>query len=129
MSTQTQPETPVEKPATTDSHEITIEDFMKIDLRIGKIIEAESVPEADKLVRLKIDLGKLGTRQVFAGIKSAYSPEQLLGKFTVVVSNLKHRKMRFGMSEGMVLAASGEEGPGIYLLEPHEGAQPGMRVK
>ncbi len=113
-------------PATT---EIQIEDFMKIDLRIAKIIEAESVPEADKLVRLVLDLGSMGTRQVFAGIKSAYSPEQLLGKLTVVVSNLKPRKMRFGMSEGMVLAASGEEGPGIYLLQPHEGAQPGMRVK
>lgn len=120
------PTTPV---TTAVSNEITIDDFTKIDLRIAKIIEAESVPEADKLVRLTLDLGTLGKRQVFAGIKSAYAPEQLLGQLTVVVSNLKPRKMRFGMSEGMVLAASGEEGPGIYLLNPHEGAQPGMRVK
>jgi methionyl-tRNA synthetase len=112
-----------------DTNEIAIEDFMKIDLRIAKIVEAESVPEADKLVRLTLDLGPMGKRQVFAGIKSAYSPEQLLGQLTVMVSNLKPRKMRFGMSEGMVLAASGEEGPGIYILTPHEGAQPGMRVK
>lgn len=116
-------------PTADTLHEITIEDFTKIDLRIAKIIEAESVPEADKLVRLVLDLGSMGTRQVFAGIKSAYSPEQLLGQLTVMVSNLKPRKMRFGMSEGMVLAASGEEGPGIYILTPHEGAQPGMRVK
>jgi methionyl-tRNA synthetase len=115
--------------AVVDTNEITIDDFMKVDLRIAKIIEAESVPDADKLVRLTLDLGKLGKRQVFAGIKSAYSPEELLGKLTVVVANLKPRKMRFGMSEGMVLAASGEEGPGIYLLQPHDGAQPGMRVK
>lgn len=119
----------VAAPAVETNNEITIDDFMKVDLRIAKIVEAESVPDADKLVRLVLDVGSLGTRQVFAGIKSAYSPEQLLGQFTVVVSNLKPRKMRFGMSEGMVLAASGEEGPGIYLLKPHEGAQPGMRVK
>ncbi len=121
--------TTAEAPAIETNNEIAIDDFMKVDLRIAKIIEAESVPEADKLVRLVLDLGSLGTRQVFAGIKSAYAPEQLLGQLTVVVSNLKPRKMRFGMSEGMVLAASGEEGPGIFLLNPHEGAQPGMRVK
>lgn len=108
--------------------EINIEDFMKIDLRIAKIISAEPVEEADKLIKLQLDLGNGQTRQVFAGIKSAYAPEALVGKLTVMVANLKPRKMRFGMSEGMVLAASGEKS-GIYILEPHEGAEPGMRVK
>jgi methionyl-tRNA synthetase len=106
--------------------EIAIEDFMKIDLRVARIVKAESVPEADKLVKLTLDIG-VGTRQVFAGIKSAYSPEQLEGRLTVMVANLKPRKMRFGMSEGMVLAGSGDGG--LYLLSPDSGAQPGMRVK
>jgi len=106
--------------------EIAIEDFMKIDLRVARIVKAESVPEADKLVKLTLDIG-VGTRQVFAGIKSAYSPEQLEGRLTVMVANLKPRKMRFGMSEGMVLAGSGDGG--LYLLTPDSGAQPGMRVK
>lgn len=106
--------------------EIAIEDFMKIDLRVARIVKAESVPEADKLVKLTLDIG-VGQRQVFAGIKSAYSPEQLEGRLTVMVANLKPRKMRFGMSEGMVLAGSGDGG--LYLLTPDSGAQPGMRVK
>jgi methionyl-tRNA synthetase len=106
--------------------EIAIEDFMKIDLRVARIVKAESVPEADKLVKLTLDIG-VGSRQVFAGIKSAYSPEQLEGRLTVMVANLKPRKMRFGMSEGMVLAGSGDGG--LYLLAPDSGAQPGMRVK
>lgn len=106
--------------------EIAIEDFMKIDLRVAKIVKAESVPEADKLVKLTLDIG-VGQRQVFAGIKSAYSPEQLEGRLTVMVANLKPRKMRFGMSEGMVLAGGGDGG--LYLLTPDSGAQPGMRVK
>lgn len=110
------------------SDEINIDEFMKVDLRIAKIVTAESVEEADKLVKLQLDLGNGQTRQVFAGIKSAYRPEDLIGKLTVIVANLKPRKMRFGMSEGMVLAASGEAS-GIYILEPHVGAQPGMRVK
>jgi methionyl-tRNA synthetase len=110
------------------AEEITIDDFMKVDLRIARIAQAEAVPEADKLVKLQLDLGKGGTRQVFAGIKSAYNPEDLVGKLTVMVANLKPRQMRFGMSEGMVLAASGEAS-GIYILEPHAGAEPGMRVK
>jgi methionyl-tRNA synthetase len=108
--------------------EITIDDFVKVDLRVAKIIEADHVEGADKLIRLKLDLGDGVHKQVFAGIKSAYKPEDLLGKLTIMVANLKPRKMRFGMSEGMVLAASGD-GPGIYILEPHAGAQPGMRVK
>ena len=109
------------------SEEISFEDFAKIDLRIARIAKAEHVPEANKLLKLQLDLGG-ETKQVFAGIKSAYAPEDLEGKLTVMVANLAPRKMRFGMSEGMVLAA----GPGnkdLWILEPHEGAQPGMRVK
>jgi len=109
------------------SAEISFEDFAKIDLRIARIAKAELVPEANKLLKLQLDLGG-ETKQVFAGIKSAYAPEDLEGKLTVMVANLAPRKMRFGMSEGMVLAA----GPGnkdLWILEPHEGAQPGMRVK
>ena len=109
------------------ANEITIEDFMKIDLRVAKIVNAEAVPEANKLLKLTLDIG-LGERQVFAGIKSAYEPEQLIGKLTVMVANLKPRKMRFGLSEGMVLAA-GPGGKDLYILSPDEGAQPGMRVK
>jgi methionyl-tRNA synthetase len=108
--------------------QITIDDFSKIDLRIAKIKMAEHVEGADKLLKLTLDIGSLGTRQVFAGIKSAYDPATLVGKLTVVVANLAPRKMKFGLSEGMVLAASGE-GPGIFLLAPDSGAQPGMKVK
>lgn len=107
--------------------EISYDDFAKIDLRIALIKKAEAVPEADKLLKLQLDIGG-ETRQVFAGIKSAYSPEQLEGKLTVMVANLAPRKMRFGMSEGMVLAA-GPGGKELYILEPNTGAQPGMRVK
>lgn len=106
--------------------EIEFNDFAKVDLRVALIAKAEHVEGAEKLLKLTLDLGG-ETRQVFSGIKSAYSPEQLAGKLTVMVANLKPRKMRFGMSEGMVLAA----GPGdkeIYLLNPDSGAQPGMRV-
>ncbi|QYJ84851.1 methionine--tRNA ligase [Shewanella mesophila] len=109
------------------SEEISFDDFAKLDLRIARIAKAEHVPEANKLLKLQLDLGG-ETKQVFAGIKSAYAPEELEGKLTVMVANLAPRKMRFGMSEGMVLAA----GPGkkdLWILEPHEGAQPGMRVK
>ena len=107
--------------------EISVDDFNKIDLRIARIVQAELVEGADKLLRLSVDLGG-ETRTVFAGIKSAYEPGQLVGRLTVVVANLAPRKMKFGVSEGMVLAASGE-GPGIFLLSPDSGAQPGMRVK
>ena len=106
--------------------ECTIDDFMKVDLRVAKIIEASHVEGADKLLKLILDLNG-ETKQVFAGIRSAYSPESLVGKHTVMVANLAPRKMRFGISEGMVLAAG--DGKGIYILEPHEGATPGMRVK
>lgn len=107
---------------------ISIEDFAKIDLRIARIAHAEHVEGADKLLRLTLDLGDLGTRQVFAGIKSAYAPEKLVGRLTVMVANLAPRKMKFGMSEGMVLAASGDA-PGLFILSPDSGAQPGMKVK
>ena len=110
------------------SDTITIEDFAKLDLRVAKITRAEAVEGADKLLRLELDLGG-ATRTVFAGIKSAYGPEALKGKLVVVVANLAPRKMKFGVSEGMVLAASGEEGPGIFLVSPDAGAKPGMRVK
>jgi methionyl-tRNA synthetase len=106
---------------------INYDDFAKIDLRIAKIINAEHVEGAEKLLKLELDIG-LETRQVFAGIKSAYAPEDLIGKLTVMVANLAPRKMRFGISEGMVLAA-GPGGKELWILEPHEGAQPGMRVK
>lgn len=109
------------------SETISYDDFAKIDLRVALIKKAEAVPEADKLLKLQLDLGG-ETRQVFAGIKSAYNPEDLEGKLTVMVANLAPRKMRFGMSEGMVLAA-GPGGKDLWILEPQEGAQPGMRVK
>ncbi|MEN3786089.1 methionine--tRNA ligase [Aeromonas veronii] len=109
------------------SKTITYDDFAKIDLRVALIKKAEAVPEAEKLLKLQLDIGG-ETRQVFAGIKSAYNPEDLEGKLTVMVANLAPRKMRFGMSEGMVLAA-GPGGKDLWILEPQEGAQPGMRVK
>jgi len=109
------------------SEPITIDEFNRLDLRVAKIVAAEQVEGADKLVRLALDLGT-ETRTVFAGIKQAYAPEKLLGRHVVVVANLAPRKMRFGVSEGMILAASGE-GLGIYLVAPDAGAEPGMRVK
>ena len=107
---------------------ISFDDFMKVDLRIARIANAEHVDGADKLVRLTLDLGNDETRNVFAGIKAAYDPAQLIGRLTVMVANLAPRKMKFGMSEGMVLAASGDA-PGLFILSPDSGAQPGMRVK
>jgi methionyl-tRNA synthetase len=107
--------------------EITIDDFNKVELRVAKIVRAEHVDGADKLLKLTLDAGD-ATRTVFAGIKSAYDPAKLEGRLTVMVYNLAPRKMKFGVSEGMVLAASGE-GPGVFLLAPDSGAQPGMRVK
>ena len=109
---------------------IGIEDFNKIDLRIARIVDAQHVDGADKLIRLTLDIGG-ETRQVFAGIKSAYDPAQLVGRLTVMVANLAPRKMKFGLSEGMVLAASDVAGgaSGLFLLSPDSGAQPGMRVK
>ncbi len=108
---------------------ISIDDFSKVDLRVAKIAKAEHVEGADKLLKLTLDLGAMGTRQVFAGIKSAYDPAKLEGRLTVMVANLAPRKMKFGLSEGMVLAASGDEAPGLFILSPDSGAQPGMRIK
>ena len=114
-----------EQPVT---EQITIDDFSKLDLRVARIVRAEQVDGADKLVRLTLDVGS-GTRTVFAGIKSDYTPDKLEGRLAVLVANLAQRKMKFGLSEGMVLAASGDDGPGIFLVSPDAGARPGMRVK
>ena len=112
--------------------EIKIEDFAKIDLRIAKIVDCQAVEGSDKLLRLSLDVGEGRLRNVFSGIKSAYKPEELVGKLTVMVANLAPRKMKFGVSEGMVLAASAADekaNPGIYVLNPWPGAEPGMRVR
>ncbi|MDH2917051.1 MAG: methionine--tRNA ligase, partial [Gallionella sp.] len=105
---------------------ISIDDFSKVDLRVARIANAEHVEGAEKLLKLTLDIGEEKPRTVFAGIKSAYDPEKLKGRMTVMVANLAPRKMKFGMSEGMVLAASGEA-PGLFILSPDDGAQPGMR--
>jgi methionyl-tRNA synthetase len=112
--------------------EIGIDDFAKVDLRLAKIVNAEHVEGSDKLLRLTLDVGEGRTRNVFSGIKSAYRPEDLIGKMTVMVANLAPRKMKFGLSEGMVLAASHadeKQHPGLYVLEPWPGAVPGLRVR
>ncbi len=109
------------------SEECTIDDFVKVDLRVARIVEANSVPEADKLLQLTLSLGGDERRNVFAGIKSAYDPEELVGRLVICCANLKPRKMRFGTSEGMVLA-SGPGGKDVFLLSPDEGAVPGQRV-
>ena len=111
--------------------QISIDDFAKIDLRIAKIVNCELIEGSDRLLRLTLDVGEGKTRNVFAGIKSAYQPDELIGKLTVVVANLAPRKMKFGLSEGMVLAASAQDEkakPGIYILNPWPGAEPGMRI-
>ena len=121
--------------AKEDKAFISIDDFSKVELRIAKIVDAAHVEGADKLIRLSLDIGEEKPRQVFAGIKSAYDPATLVGRLTVMVANLAPRKMKFGMSEGMVLAASDDSGEGgksasgLYILSPDSGATPGMRVK
>ena len=105
---------------------ISIDDFSKLDLRVARIVDAELVADADKLLKLTLDIG-LENRTVFAGIRSAYTPKELIGRLTVMIANLAPRKMRFGESQGMVLAA-GDSGA-IYLLSPDSGAQAGMRIK
>ena len=112
--------------------EIKIDDFAKVDLRIAKIVAAERVDGSTKLLKLTLDVGEGRERTVFSGIQSAYAPADLVGRHTVVVANLAPRKMKFGLSEGMVLAASHADDkahPGLYLLDPAAGAQPGMRVR
>ncbi len=108
--------------------EINIDDFMKVDLRIARVKEAIEVTEADKLVKLILDVGELGEKTVFAGIKAAYKLEELVDKYVVLVNNLKPRQMKFGLSEGMILAA-GPGGEDIFMVGPDSGAKPGMRVK
>lgn len=120
-------ELPKEEDKMTDENQINIDDFIKIDLRVAKVKEASHVDGADKLLKLVLDVGDLGERQVFAGIKKAYNPEDLNGRLVVLVANLKPRQMSFGLSEGMVLASSNDNG--IYIISPDEGAEPGQRVK
>ena len=111
---------------------IGIDDFAKVDLRIARIVAAERVDGSTKLLRLTLDAGEGRTRTVFSGIAGAYAPEQLAGKLTVLVANLAPRRMKFGVSEGMVLAAGHADEkthPGLYLLEPWPGAEPGLRVR
>jgi len=111
---------------------IGIDEISKVDLRIALITHCESVPGSTKLLRLELDVGEEKTRQVFSGIAAHYKPEELIGQLTVMVANLAPRKMKFGVSEGMVLAAShGDEGahPGVFILKPWPGAKPGMRIR
>ena len=114
--------------AAVEGNLISIDDFLRVDLRIAKILSAELVEGADKLLKLKLDVGELGERQIFAGIRAAYDPATLVGRLIVVVANLEPRKMRFGISEGMMLAA-GPGGKDIFVLSPDSGAGPGQRVK
>ena len=107
--------------------QITIDEFAKVDLRVARVLEASEVPEAKKLLKLKLSMGGGVERQVFAGIKAAYKPEQLVGRLVVMVANLAPRQMKFGLSEGMVTAA-GPGGAEVYLLAVDSGAQPGQRV-
>ena len=118
---------PEEKPMSEEENYITIDQFADIDLRVAKIKNASHVDGADKLLQLTLDVGDLGERNVFAGIKKAYDPESIVGKMVILVSNLAPRQMKFGLSEGMVLASSDDEG--IYLISPDSGASPGLRVK
>lgn len=107
---------------------IAIEDFARVDLRVAKVLAVDLIDGADKLLKLRIDVGELGMRQILAGIRAAYDPLGLVGRLIVVVANLEPRKMRFGISEGMMLAA-GPGGKDIFLLSPDSGALPGMRIK
>jgi methionyl-tRNA synthetase len=114
--------------ASVEGNMISIDDFLRIDLRVAKILNAELIAGADKLLKLRVDVGELGVREIFAGIRAAYDPASLVGRLIVVVANLEARKMRFGVSEGMMLAA-GPGGTDIFALSPDSGATPGMRVK
>ncbi|MBF0246343.1 MAG: methionine--tRNA ligase subunit beta, partial [Planctomycetes bacterium] len=118
---------PAKKECEPLADEISIEDFARVDLRVARILEASDVPEASKLLRLRVDLG-FCERTIFAGIKQAYKPESLVGRLVVIVANLKARKMKFGNSEGMALAA-GPGGAELFLLAADCGAEPGMRVR
>ena len=126
QDTQKTGDLPTNIPA-LDSELITIDDFAKVDLRIARIVAAQRVDGSDKLLQLTLDIGH-EQRNVFAGISSAYEPEQLVGRLTAMVANLAPRKMRFGISEGMVMA-TGPGGKELWILSPDDGAQPGMRIK
>ena len=106
---------------------INFDEFMKVDLRVAKVTNAEDIPEADKLIKVTGDLGD-EERTIFAGIKGFYSPEELIGKNIIVVANLEPRKMRFGVSEGMLLAA-GDDNEGVFLVSPDDGSSAGQRVR
>jgi methionyl-tRNA synthetase len=114
--------------AAVEGNSISIDEFLRVDLRIAKILSADLVSGADKLLKLHLDVGELGPREIFAGIRAAYEPKDLVGRLIVVVANLEPRKMRFGVSAGMMLAA-GPGGRDIFVLSPDSGAVPGMRVK
>ncbi len=114
--------------AAVEGNLISIDDFLRVDLRVARVLRAELVPGADKLLKLQLDVGELGSREIFAGIRAAYDPASLVGRLIVVVANLEPRKMRFGTSEGMMLAA-GPGGKDIFVLSPDSGAAPGMRIK
>jgi methionyl-tRNA synthetase len=120
--------TPTTAPPTAPAARISIDEFLRVDLRVAKVLDAQLITGADKLLQLRLDVGELGERQIFAGIRSAYDPASLVGRLIVVVANLEPRKMRFGTSEGMMLAA-GPGGADIFVLSPDTGAAPGMRVK
>jgi methionyl-tRNA synthetase len=107
---------------------ISIDEFLRVDLRVAKVLRAELVAGADKLLKLRVDVGEIGEREILAGIRAAYDPAALIGRLIVVVANLEPRKMRFGTSQGMMLAA-GPGGKDIFVLSPDTGAAPGMRVK
>ena len=106
--------------------EINIDDFTKLDLRVAKITSAEAVEEADKLIKINLNIGDFGEKTVFAGIKKFYNPQDLIGKVVVCVNNLKNREMKFGTSEGMILASSNDEG--VFLIGSDSGAKPGDKV-
>jgi methionyl-tRNA synthetase len=107
----------------------SIDDFTKIDMRVARIVNAEAIPDAKKLLKLTLSLGGDARRTVFAGIKSAYEPAALIGRLVVVVANLAPRKMKFGVSEGMIVCASGGDADGIFAVSPDTGATPGMRLR
>jgi methionyl-tRNA synthetase len=115
-------------PSAAGNNPISIDEFLRIDLRVARVVSAEHVAGADKLLKLRLDVGELGEREIFAGIRAAYDPAALIGRMIVVVANLEPRKMRFGVSAGMMLAA-GPGGADIFVLSPDAGAAPGMRVK
>ena len=114
-------------PAAPTSGKVAIGDFAKLDLRVANVLDAKFVEGSDKLLQLTLDLGT-EKRTVFSGIRSAYDPAKLIGRQVVMIANLEPRKMRFGVSEGMVLCASGDDGPEVFLLSPDNGAMPGMKV-